>query len=210
MLPSHIVGKSHKSLAARHSNVFGRLPSAGQSTLAPSQRSSTSHTPALARHNVPELPAVCWQTLPSGEKLHVSTVHGLPSLQSAFVAHSQLSFTPAHTPSETHVDTDVLHKRSELRHQTSEQRTIDLHRRTAYPEQRRDLADKRRRNQCRSLARRTTRPVRLLDTLCSTARTLSADTLPHCPNKTRPIRTDRTFVDIASTSARTRCSDTYR
>src|SRR5207244_1757327 len=51
--------------------------SAGQTVLDPVQFSSTSQTPAAARHTAPAFPAGCWQSLllPS----HSSRLHGLPS-----------------------------------------------------------------------------------------------------------------------------------
>src|SRR5207249_353389 len=55
----------------------GLKASAGQTVLEPVQLSSTSHTPAAARHTVPAFPAGCWQAslVPS----HWSSVHRLLS-----------------------------------------------------------------------------------------------------------------------------------
>src|SRR3989441_8259772 len=65
----------------------------------PLQVSSTSHTPAAARHTAPAFPAGCWQSLllPS----HSSRLHGLPSSVHAvpaevFASAGQLAPVPVH------------------------------------------------------------------------------------------------------------------
>src|SRR5206468_411798 len=62
----------------------GLKASAGQTVLEPVQLSSTSHTPAAARHTVPAFPAGCWQAslLParwSGVQGLLSAVHAVPA-----------------------------------------------------------------------------------------------------------------------------------
>jgi hypothetical protein len=70
-----------RQLAARHCVDDPKNPSTGQVVLTPSQNSATSQTPAEARH--------CW-VLGAGSygqvlsvPLHLSIVHGLPSLVQA-------------------------------------------------------------------------------------------------------------------------------
>src|SRR5207244_10513418 len=84
--------------------------SAGQTVLDPVQFSSTSQTPAAARHTAPAFPAGCWQSLllPS----HSSRLHGLPSSVHAvpaelFASAGQLAPVPvqcsagSHSPAES-------------------------------------------------------------------------------------------------------------
>src|SRR5207245_1985059 len=68
---------SHSPAEAWQTVLEGLKASAGQTVLDPVQLSSTSHTPAAARHTVPAFPAGCWQVsfVPS----HWSSVQGLPS-----------------------------------------------------------------------------------------------------------------------------------
>jgi len=62
-------------------------PSSGHTLEDPVHVSSTSHSPADARHTAPAFPDGCPQPTPG---VQLSTVHGLPS--------SQLDDVPTHTP----------------------------------------------------------------------------------------------------------------
>src|SRR5262249_47022527 len=72
---------SQTSTAGRQTVDVEANPSAGQVVLAPSQVSTTSHTPEAARQTAPELPAGCWQVL--RDPSHASRGQRLPSLAHA-------------------------------------------------------------------------------------------------------------------------------
>src|SRR5207244_4359166 len=82
--PGQSFAPSTSLFRSRQTVLEGLNASAGQTVLEPVQLSSTSHTPAAARHTVPAFPAGCWQSslLPS----HSSRLHGLPSLVHAVPA----------------------------------------------------------------------------------------------------------------------------
>src|SRR5437016_959157 len=73
--PAFPAGCVHVVLVPLHTSAVQGLPSSvqlvpldlkaslGQLVLVPVQVSATSHSPALARHRVPALPAGCWQVM---------------------------------------------------------------------------------------------------------------------------------------------------
>src|SRR5439155_25300734 len=76
LVPSQ-VSVVHGSPSSVHAAPAGCLESLGHVVVVPVQVSCGSHSPALARHTAPALPAGCWQVVLV--PLHWSSVQGLPS-----------------------------------------------------------------------------------------------------------------------------------
>src|SRR5439155_1654596 len=83
---------SHSPAELRQTVLDDLKASAGQTVLDPVQVSSTSQTPAAARHTAPAFPAGCWQSLllPS----HSSRLDRLPSPVPAAPAAPLLPYAP--------------------------------------------------------------------------------------------------------------------